>query len=115
MTTDMEISTDADLGRCPSCGAGNVFLTYSVSHKDSRRHVECRICQMRGPVKMSEAKAIAAWIELPRRTGLVWWVHCPLERRPETNHDLFVDEVDAREYAEKQASERVVTPLGLSP
>lgn len=64
-----QIYTALEREPCPSCGAQNVFLAYSVpTIRDARKHVECRICQMRGPIKAGEDKlAVDAWNALPRR------------------------------------------------
>jgi hypothetical protein len=64
-----EIETDLERARCPSCDAANVFLAHSVRNLDARRHVECRICQMRGPIRCGNAEAVAAWNALPRKTA----------------------------------------------
>ena len=64
---EREIPTDAELRRCPACNAGNVFLTHSTENVDARRHIECRICSMRGPIKTSITATIEAWNNLPRR------------------------------------------------
>lgn len=63
-----EIQTGLEKFRCPSCGAANVFLAHSVRNLDARRHVECRICQMKGPIRTDNVEAVAAWNELPRKT-----------------------------------------------
>lgn len=61
-----EIQTDRSMSRCPACQAANVLLAHSVSNLDARRHVECRICDMRGPIHTSDARAVGAWNSLPR-------------------------------------------------
>lgn len=63
-----QIATDAERLPCPSCEAQNVFLTHTVRNLDARRHVECNICGMHGPVKTSDQEALAAWNALPRLT-----------------------------------------------
>lgn len=64
-----EIKTGLRRDACPHCGALNVFLTHTVMNHDARKHVECRICQMRGPVQTSDTAAVAAWNGLPRRAS----------------------------------------------
>jgi Zn ribbon nucleic-acid-binding protein len=61
-----EIATDWALRPCPACEAQNVFLTHTVRNLDARKHVECRICGMHGPVKTSNIDAVESWNGLPR-------------------------------------------------
>lgn len=57
-----------DLDACPSCGARNVFVAFSVPEiRDARKHVECRICKMQGPERCNVAEAVEYWNNLPRR------------------------------------------------
>lgn len=62
-----ELRTNLERLPCPNCEALNVFLTHTVMNNDARKHVECRICQMRGPVMTSTESAVGAWNNLPRR------------------------------------------------
>lgn len=63
---DLEVAFSGAMQPCPACQAQNVFLTHSVRNRDARKHVECRICSMQGPVKTSNEEASRAWNELPR-------------------------------------------------
>lgn len=42
---------------------------------------------------------------------IVWWVRADSDIDPQSNHDLFVDEVDAHRYASKQVYKCDVVPL----
>lgn len=63
-----EVQVKLEQARCPSCQAANVFVRQP--YHDARHHAECRICDMRGPVKMSPEEAVAAWNQLPRNNAV---------------------------------------------
>ena len=66
-----DVKTDDVLFRCPSCDAANVGLRRWI---DARRWVRCRICDMTGPTKCTEAEARDAWNALPRcNPDDLWW------------------------------------------
>lgn len=111
-----EINTRLERRPCPSCAAQNVFLTHTVINSDARRHVECRICSMRGPVRTSEAEAVEAWNKLPRDTEM--------DRFPVTLGkvssaiDSYVDALVARAHggvAVEHAFDAICQAMGRSP
>lgn len=59
-----EVPYNGEIASCPHCQALNVFVRRP--HLDSRYHVECRICDMRGPTSTSVDAAVFTWTHLLR-------------------------------------------------